>query len=117
MSCASNPYTVVGSSMVPVTSDSNTRLKRPGGAEPFNVNGLYLSKLELRVAGTSLSSPPFGAFGFTHSKLAKPAGYLGMLPNDSAWTANAACGWPKASSRHASAQARPRIDESGMARV
>ncbi len=68
MSCASNPYTVVGSSRVPVSSVSKTRLESPGGAVPFSVNGLYLSKLVLRVGGTSRNSPPFGAFGFAQSK-------------------------------------------------
>ena len=30
----------------------------------------------MRSGGTSSISPPFGACGFTHSKLAKPGGYL-----------------------------------------
>ncbi len=103
--------------MVPVTRDSNRRLESPGGAVPFSVNGLYLSKFVLRVGGTSRNSPPFGALGFTHSKFAKPAGYFGVLPNDSACTAYALWEQPNANSRHASAQTRRQIGFSSMARV
>src|SRR5688572_19110204 len=52
----------------------------PGGAVPLRVKGLYLSKFVMRSGGTSSRSPPFGAFGLTHSKCGNPAGYL-MSPN------------------------------------
>ena len=71
---------MVGSSIVPVSRVSNTSAPSPGGAVPLSVNGLYLSKLVMRSGGTSSMSPPFGAFGLTHSKCVKPAGYL-MSPN------------------------------------
>src|SRR4051812_49859936 len=80
MSSASRPYAVVGSSIVLVRRLSKTSAPRPGAALPFSVNGLNLSKLVSRVGGTSCRSPPFGASGLTHSKCAKPFGYL-MSPN------------------------------------
>ena len=64
----SKPSRATGSSMLPVNSDSKTRLPRPGGAVPFKVNGLYLSKLDARVGATSRISPPLGALGFTCAK-------------------------------------------------
>jgi hypothetical protein len=45
-----------------------------GGALPFKVKGLYLSKLDCRVGGTSMTSPPLGAAGLTYAKWVNPAG-------------------------------------------
>ena len=45
-----------------------------GGALPFNVKGLYLSKLDWRVGGTSTISPPLGAAGLAYEKWVKLAG-------------------------------------------
>ena len=47
--------------MVPVSKLSAAPV--PGGALPFSVNGLYLSKFVMRSGGTSSISPPLGAFG------------------------------------------------------
>src|SRR6185503_4441375 len=88
-SSASNPYAVVGSSIVPVSKVSNISSLTPGAVVPLIVNGLYLSKFVTRVPGVRTKWPPFGASGFTHSKCLKPGGYL-MSPNCAyAWAAQA----------------------------
>ena len=60
--------------MLPTSKVSNIMPSMEGGALPFKVKGLYLSKLDCRVGGTKTIAPPLGATGLTCEKCEKPAG-------------------------------------------